>query len=183
LVKLTKLLSQIIKEGYSKNLTHSQYIDFTESKLFSELANPDNALPYKEEESNIWIFNDLYNNKIGVSIEGDKNNGYVKSFFIVKDKKGNERFSYDLDRDKDILDLNSFTIGKDERRSDTIAKIVLNEIIPKHLSSIPSKLTFQMINEYRYNIFEKIADLAKEKYSYLKIQKLPKHNILYLINK
>ena len=179
-LKLTKILSRILQEGRKKQLSDLDYIDFAESELFLELANPDMALPYDEEEPNIWTFSDLYGNKLGVFITPQ---GSVKSFFSVKDKSGKPQRSFDLQRDEEALDKNSYKIGEDERRSNTIAKIILYEIIPRHLSKKPSMIQFQMINEYRYKIFEKIADLAKEKYPDLDIQKLPRTNLIRIVNK
>ena len=179
-MKLTKLLSNIIQEGKIKQLSDFDYVDFAESKLFLELANPDMALPYSEEEPDVWTFTDLYGNKLGVFITP---RGFIKSFFSVKDKSGKTQRSFDLQRDEEALDKNSYKIGEDERRSDTIAKIILDEIIPRHLSEKRSMIQFQMINEYRYKIFEKIADLAKEKYPDLDIQKSPRTNLIRIVNK
>lgn len=179
-MKLIKILSRIIEEGSKKHLSDLDYIDFAESELFLELANPDMALPYKEEEPNIWTFNDLYGNKLGVLLTP---RGFVKSFFSVKDKSGKPQRSFDLQRDEEVLDKNSYTKGEDERRSNTIAKIILDEIIPRQLSNKPSMIQLQMINEYRYKIFEKIADLAEKKYPYLEIQKSPNTNFIRIVNK
>ncbi len=179
-MNLIKILSRIIQEGRQKQLSDLDYIDFSESELFLELANPDMALPYEEEEPNIWTFTDLYGNNLGVLVSAQN---YVKSFFAIKDKTGKKQRIFDIESNFNALDSSDFTIGEDERRSDTIAKIVLEEIIPRHLSKKPSMIKFQMINKYRYKIFEKIADLAKDKYPDLETQKYPNKDLIRIVSK
>ena len=179
-MKLTKLLSNVIQESLKKQLSDFDYIDFAESELFLELANPDMAFPYDEEEPDVWTFYDLYKNKLGVLVSDRK---FVKSFFIIKDKKGKEQRIFDIETNFNALDPDDFTLGEDERRSDTIAKIIIDEIVPRHLAEKPSMLQFQMLNKYRYRIYEKIADLIPDTDKELKVKKNPDKNFISIINK
>jgi hypothetical protein len=180
MIKLSKLISEVIQKTIEANLNESQSIIHKEVLMFLELANPDFAYKYSEDSPNVWTFEDRFGNLIEVSF--DPSSRYVESYYIMKDLAGNPVKVYDYERNKDAIDPNSFQGGSDENRSDTICKILRDEIIPKYLiSSKPSLIRLHPLNDYRHQIFMKCAELCKEKYPQIEIK--PRGKEIELINK
>ena len=151
-------------------------------ELFLELANPNHSYDYEEVESNLWEFKDKYQNT--VQVEYFPSVGYVNSHFNVIDKDGVEFKMYDYLNDKSRLTPFTFFHGHDERRSDTIAKIILNEIVPNYLISNSQQLLKMMpITSYRYQIFLMIAKLIKQRYPQVEIQEKGNKQEIWIINK
>lgn len=173
MIRLTEIVSQIIQELKDKQLNEWDSISLYESKYFEETADPNFAYEYYEPKPNTWEFNDKYGNSIGCRFIPGAN--YYESYFNVKtlDKKDIEVFTID----KSKLDPNSFSGGTDEHRSDTICKILRDEVLNRK----PSFLKIHPIDEYRHKIFKKCAEICKEKYSELEIKEIGKE--IYLINK
>ena len=177
MIKLINILNELNKghhiEGYNSILLY-------ESEFFNELADPEWAYEYKKVGDDVWEFNDKYGNKLGVRyLTGPK---YFESYFIVKDLKGNEVIVFDIDLNKDKIDLTSISGGPDEHRSDTICKILLDEILPKYLlQSQGLIIKLHPLNEYRYKIFMKCAEICKDKHPNLTIKPFGKE--IYLINR
>ena len=178
-MKLIKLLRNVIKESQGKNLTEYEGTWLYESRYIQELVNPEMAYDYKEKEHNSWLFNDKYGNIIGV--EFNSINRYFETFYIVRDLQGNELKVFDYQKVKDQLDPTSFQGGSDDRRSDTWVKILRDEIIPRFLNNKPSMIKIHPIDEYRFNIFWKAAEVCKEKYPYLEIKQFGKE--ILILNK
>lgn len=179
IMRLLKILGEVIKESQGKNLTEYEGTWLYESKYIQELVNPEMAYDYKEREQNSWIFQDKYGNTIGV--EFNPINKYFETFYIVKDLNGNDLKVFDFQKMKDQVDPTSFQGGSDDRRSDTWVKILRDEIIPKFLSDKPSMIKIHPIDEYRFNIFWKAAEVCKEKYPYLEIKQFGKE--ILILNK
>jgi hypothetical protein len=177
MIKLIDILNRL--NSTEHNIGEYNSILLYESEFFNELANPEWAYEYKKTGNDVWEFNDRYGNKLGVRyLVGPK---YFESYFIVKDLNGNEVISYDIESNKDKIDLTSISGGNDEHRSDTICKILLDEILPKYLVNQPySLIKLHPLNEYRYKIFMKCAEICKEKYPNLIIKPFGKE--IYLIN-
>jgi len=177
MIKLTDILNELNKNS---NINEYSSILLYESEFFNELADPEWAYEYKKTGDDVWEFNDRYGNKLGIRyLTGPK---YFESYFIVKDLKGNEVIAFDIDQIKNKIDLTSFSGGPDEHRSDTICKILLDEVLPKHLlQHINSLIKLHPLNEYRYKIFMKCAEICKEKYPNLVIKPFGKE--IYLINR
>lgn len=173
------MLSDIIKESQERNLNEYEATWYEESRYIQELVNPEMSYDFKENESNQWIFQDKYGNTIGVRF--NPSNKYFETFYIVRDLKGNELKIFDYQKFKDQIDPISFQGGSDEHRSDTWVKILRDEIIPRFLSNNPSMIKIHPIDEYRFNIFWKAAEVCKEKHPHLEIQQFGKE--ILIINK
>jgi hypothetical protein len=178
-MKLMELLGNIIKESQERNLNEYEATWFYESRYIQELVNPEMAYEFEEINENEWVFQDKYGNTIGVQY--NPLNKYFETFYIVKDLKGNEIKVFDFQKVKDQVDPISFQGGSDDRRSDTWVKILRDEIIPKFLSDKPSMIKIHPIDEYRFNIFWKAAEVCKEKYPYLEIKQFGKE--ILILNK
>lgn len=174
MIKLSKVLSNIIQEAKSKQFSHDhEAIMFEDSRLFQELANPEFAYSYEEVAPDVWEFQDKYGNTLGVQF--NPSTKYLDSYYRMRDLDGIEVNVFDYDAVKDKIDPISFQGGSDQHRSDTICKILLDEIIPKYLlSKKPSIIKIHPLNEYRFNIFWKCAEICKDKYPQLEIKKLGK---------
>lgn len=172
MIKLTTILSNIIQEGKSKNFDDlHEAIFFKDSRLFQETANPDFAYNYIEIKPDVWEFQDKYGNTLGV--EFDPSSKYLDSYFIAKDLNGRQIQVFDYESNKNRIDPISFQGGSDGHRSDTICKILLDEILPKYLLNKKSSIIkMHPLNEYRFNIFWKCAEICKEKYPQLEIKQL-----------
>jgi len=181
-IKLSKILSEVMIKTSKQNLNEYESILFADVLLFQELANPNHSYNYKEVEPNIWEFQDKYLNNIQVEYFPEVK--YINTQFVVEDKDGVEFISFDINRDKDRIAPFTFHHNKDERRSDTIAKIILDEIVPKYLINKTSQiLKIAPIDNYRYQIFLKIAELIKEKYPQIEIQEKGSKKEIWIINK
>ena len=178
-MRLMKLLGEIIDESQKRNLNEYEATWYEESRYIQELANPEMSYDFDEVGENEWIFNDKYGNVIGVRL--NPINKYFETFYIVKDLKGNEIQIFDYQKVKDQIDPTSFQGGSDDRRSDTWIKILRDEIIPRFLSNSPSSIKIHPIDEYRFNIFWKAAEICKEKYPHLEIKKFG--NEILILNK
>lgn len=183
LYKILPIATKILIENKIKQhpyLTPSEIIIFKEVEIFNEIADPEYAYEYKKIEPDKWEFNDRFGNTLGV--EFDPSSKYFESFYVVKDTSGNFVKLYDYEMNKNYIDPTSFQGGSDEHRSDTICKILLDEILPKYLLNIkPSLIKLHPLNKYRYEIFRKCAEVCKEKYPNLEIENKGKE--IYLINK
>jgi hypothetical protein len=174
MIKLTKVLSNIIQESKARNfLDDHEAILFEDSRLFQELADPEFAYEYSETVPDIWEFKDKYGNTLGVQF--NPSTKYLDAYYLMTDLNGREVRVFDYESVKAKVDPNSFQGGSDQHRSDTICKILLDEIVPKYLlSKKPSIVKMHPINEYRFNIFWKCAEVIKAKYEQLEIKKLGK---------
>lgn len=181
MIKLTTIISQIIQEAQNKNFNDVyETIFFEDSRLFQEISNPEFAYPYKQITPEIWEFNDKYGNILGVQF--DISTKYLDSYYKMKDTEGREINVFDYESVKGKIDPLSFQGGSDQHRSDTICKILRDEIIPMYLlKSKPSIIKMHPLNEYRFNIFWKCAEICKEKYNQLEITQVGKE--IYIIHK
>jgi len=181
-IKLSKILSEVMIKTSQQNLNEYESVLFADVLLFQELANPNHSYTYQEIEPNLWEFQDKYLNTI--QLEYFPSVKYINTQFVVNDKDGVEFISFDIDKDKDRIAPFTFHHNKDERRSDTIAKIILDEIVPKYLiNKSPQILKIAPIDIYRYKIFYKIAELIKEKYPQLEIQEKGDKKEIWMLNK
>jgi len=181
MIKLSDILQQILQETKQKNFQDVyETIFFEDSRLFQELANPDFAYSYTKISDDIWEFNDKYGNILGVQF--DPYTRYLDSYYKMKDLNGKEINVFDYDKFKNVIDPLSFQGGTDQHRSDTICKILRDEILPQSLlNKKPSVIKIHPINEYRHNIFFKCCEVCKEKYDNIEISQSGKE--IYLINK
>ena len=162
-------------------LNESDSISHTDTEIFMELADPDMAYNYSEDISNHWGFEDKYGNKLEVSF--DPSSKYIESYFVLKNKKGEWIEVYDYDKMIGSINPEDGLVGgKDEMRSNTICKIIRDEIIPKYLiNKTPQLIKLHPISEYRRRIFLKCAEICKEKYPQIQIKEMGPE--ILLINK
>lgn len=178
--KITNILTEIIDNSFKYKLNEDISIIYEEVCLFLELADPDFAYEYEKISPNEWIFQDKYGNRIGVSY--NDSHKYFESYYYMKDNKGNDVKIFDYELNKPNIERTSFQGGSDQHRSDTICKILRDEIIPKYLiNKKPSIIKLHSLNDYRYKIFMKCAELCKEEYPQINIKEVGKE--IYLINK
>lgn len=176
-IKLMHLLKGIYdKEGVNEGHAIIQH----EIELFTELADPNFAYPYEEIFLDKWIFQDKYGNSIGVDF--NKSVKQFESYYLIKNLQGEFKRIFDYQKWKPGLDPISFQGGSDENRSNTICKILRDEVIPKYLTNVkPSVIKLNPLNDYRYQIFMKCAEICKEKYPQIEIK--PLGNEILLINR
>ena len=152
------------------------YISALSENAILELANPDAAYSYHSTAPDVWEFSDKYGNTLGVAYRNKEVFVYYKMRSIVG---GDWVEVYDYSANKALVEpLNP---GSDDHRSDTIAKIVLDEIIPKHLFPAPAKLTFRPLDSYRYDVFKLVCKVCCDRYPVLKISELG--DALILVNR
>lgn len=180
---LTKILSEILQESYkeriNEGLNDPMSILYEDMRLFQELADPNFAYPYKEVEQDIWEFEDKYGNKLGVQYS--PSNKYIDSFYIMKSIRGNQVNVFDYESNQDGLDPLTKQGGSDQHRSDTICKIIRDEIIPRHLlQKKPSVVKIHPLNSYRHNIFWRCAELCKEEYPQIYLKQIGKE--IHILN-
>jgi len=179
IVKKHAIEQRLIKEcvGLSEAAIRDNY----DAEIFQELANPDTSYNYEESTPNHYSFTDKFDNKLEVKY--DPTTKDIESYYLLKDKTGNWIEVYDYDRAKILLDPNSQIYGNsDDRRSDTICKIIRDEIIPKNLlDNKPKLIRLHPLNQYRYKIFLKCAKVCKEKYPEIEIKEIGPY--IMLINK
>lgn len=168
-VLLSELYREVRKEMIEAKLNEDLSSIYEEVLLFQELADPNFAYDYVESNPDEWEFKDRFNNRVGVRYIPE--NRYFESYYIMKDLDGNEVRVYDYNRNKDNIDPTSFQGSSDQNRSDTICKILRDEVIPRHLiNRKPSMIKLHPLNEYRHKIFMKCAEVCQEKYPQLEIK-------------
>ena len=182
--KARKLVYDLCENKVFPKLNIEEYaydvIWFQDSELFYELADPDWAYEYKRDSKYEWSFKDIYGNRLGISI--DTNRNYINTYFIIKDKNGVDQIIYDYNKNKHLLDPTDFQGGTDEHRSDTWAKILRDEIIPEFLlNKNENIIKIHPIDEYRHKIFLKASEICKQKYPQIEIKQSGKE--IWLINK
>ena len=69
MIKISKLLSEIMIKTSQQNLNEWDSVLFEEAELFQELADPEWSYKYTEVQPNIWEFEDKYKNKLGVRFD------------------------------------------------------------------------------------------------------------------
>ena len=156
-----KLYETAINIALKAQVKEDEYVDLLET-IYAELCeitiDPLNTHKYEKTSEYTWDFIDRVNNHMRVLILPFKND--IKTAYVIKNAKREEVLVYDKDklsneeREK-IVDL------PDERRINTIYKIIIKEILPKYLlSNKPSKISFTPISKTRERlvtmIFNKI---------------------------
>lgn len=170
-ISLKEIFMEIHKKAQENQITECMYSIFEEVSLFLELADPDFAYPYQEVSDNEWEFKDRYGNKVGVRYI--KENRFFESYYLVKSKNGVliKLFNYNVDDPG--IDPTSFQGGSDQHRSDTICKILRDEVVPRTILKKPfSSIRLHPLNDYRYKIFKKCAEICVKYYPELEVREL-----------
>lgn len=170
-IRLSEIFVEISREAEKRQLSEIEAIIFEEVSLFLELADPDFAYPYKEVSENEWEFKDRYGNKVGVRYIGAYK--FFESYYLVKDKEGNTVQLFDYNTNRSDIDPISFQGGSDQHRSDTICKILRDEVIPRTILKKPfSSIKLHPLNDYRYKIFKKCAEVCLDYYPKLEMKEI-----------
>jgi hypothetical protein len=127
---------------------------------------------YNEIEEGDWQFLDTYYNIVGIKFYIESN--IIITYYIGKDLSEETIRLYD-DEDKNIkVTQDSIKGGADVQRSNTIAKILRDEIIPRYLiNNKNKKIQINFLDEGKRELFWKFVLLLQEKYPELTINKLP----------
>lgn len=180
-MRLIEILGNIILEYETVRFwdKHDQMLS-EESKIFTELANPDNAYPYEEVSEYVWEFKDKYGNTLGIIFKPEFKT--LDSYYKVRDLSGKDVLMFDYEVNKERIDPKSYKLGTDEHRSDTICKIIVDEVVPRYLlKNKAGTIRLHTLNQYSQDIFWKCAEVCKKKYPQLDIKNLGKDT--YIINR
>jgi hypothetical protein len=148
MIKLIDIINQIQQNPDFLSLSnHPESSDqnlFETYTILGELLNPDNAYLYQQQTKDLWIYNDIEENTYFVRIIFQPTNQphfELKTGYFDKNNKP----QYDP-----AVPENS--TGKDwDKRSDTVAKIYRDEIIPYFLNqSLSNILTIKPLEIKRY---------------------------------
>ena len=154
MIKLTDIFKQIHQDPDYQSLkseSNDQNL-FETYTMLGELLNPDNAYPYQQQTKDLWIYNDIEENTYFVRITFQPTN---QPYFELKtgyfDK--NNKPQYDP-----AVPENS--TGKDwDKRSDTVAKIYRDEVIPYFLNQqLSDILTIKPLEIKRYQFSMRLVD-------------------------
>jgi hypothetical protein len=145
-----------VKKALKESVEESAYSDLLEA-IYSELTelsiDPNSIHPYERTSEYTWDFIDRVGNRMRVSILPGKND--VKTAYVV-DSNGKDFLVYDRDKleDKDlVIDL------PDERRLNTIYKILTSDIVPQFLlNKRPNKISFTPISKTRDRVVKLVLN-------------------------
>lgn len=146
-MKLIEILENVINDLKKQNRYNPR--NFAEENLYdsyillAELLNPNNAYEYKQVGKGIWQYSDINDNEFFVRIVYQPvSNPYfeIKTWWADEDGK------------KQYDNLPRTVTAKDwDKRSDTVAKIFRDEIIPLFDNQDHSnKMIFKPVTESRY---------------------------------
>ena len=123
MIKLTEILLSQDYNELSNDIDKNLYETYV---LLGELLNPDNSYPYEEKLKGLWEYNDIMNNTY-----------FVRLFYnATKNPHFELKTGYYNKHDKPQYDpsIPDNSTGKDwDKRSDTVAKIYRDKIIPMFL--------------------------------------------------
>jgi hypothetical protein len=157
---INKALKENVEESY-----YSQLVEVIYAELVELSIDPYDTHKYERTSQYTWDFIDRVNNKIRVFILPLKND--IKTAYVI-DVDGKESLVYDKDRLEDkskIIDL------PDEKRLNTIYKIITKEIVPEFLlNKRPNKISFTPISQSRDKIVNIILNKIVKDYPELEIK-------------
>jgi hypothetical protein len=162
-------LNSLIKEFYIDNIKNTDLLESQFLELSEVTLDPDNSYIYtktsvKKIPGNYeaWSFNDRCGNELVVIyLEAIQE---VKSGFRIPTK---DNLIFDPLSLSD--DDNKIIPCPDDKKLNTIYKIILDEIVPKYLlNKKPSKLTFNPISLSRKRIVDFIFGKINKQYPFLK---------------
>lgn len=157
-----------VNKALKESVEESDYSDLLEA-IYSELVelsiNQHDTHEYNRTSQYTWDFVDRVGNKMRVLLLPLKND--VKSAYVL-DIDGKEVLIYDKDKLQDkslIKDL------PDERRLNTIYKIITQEIVPEFLlNKKPNKLSFTPISKSRDRVVKLILNKVAKDYPEVEIK-------------
>lgn len=153
---IPKYYELAVNKALKENVDESQYSDLLEvfySELVELSINQHETHDYERTSQYTWDFIDRVGNRMRVLLLPLKND--VKSAYVIE-VDGKEFLVYDKDKLQNkslIVDL------PDERRLNTIYKIVTKEIVPEFLlNKSPNKLSFTPISKTRDRLVKLILN-------------------------
>ena len=156
MIKLTDILFKIQQDADYQSL--KGYPESADQNLFEsyvmlgELLNPDSAYKYEQKIKGLWEYNDIEENTYFVRITFQPSN---QPYFELKTGYFNEtgKPQYDPSVPKN-------STGKDwDKRSDTVAKIYRDEVIPYFLNqSLSNILIIKPLEIKRYQFSVRLVD-------------------------
>lgn len=153
---LPKQYETAINKALKENVDESSCSDLVEviySELLEFSIDPQNTHEYERTSQYTWDFTDRVNNKMRVFILPVKND--IKTAYVI-DVDGKEALVYDKNKLNDkskIVDL------PDEKRLNTIYKIIVKEILPEFLfNKKPNKISFTPISNTRDRLVKVILN-------------------------
>lgn len=161
---LPKYYELAVNKALKENVEESNYSDLLEV-IYAELSEISidtlNSHDYKQTSEYTWDFIDRVGNKMRVLLLPLKND--IKSAYVILNQDGNEVQVYDKDRLSDI-DKDKIVDLPDERRINTIYKIIVKEILPKFLlNKKPNKISFTPVSNTRNRLVKIIlSKIARE---------------------
>lgn len=163
---LTKFLSQIrIESSYPNKSDWAEQNLYETYAVISELIDADNAYQYESSGRGIWKYKDIVDNEYYVRLAyvpdlKSEDKGYIelKTYWI--DDSGKPKYT----------DFNGKSTNKDlQKRSDTLAKIYRDEVIPFFESQNKTKeMRIVPVDKTRY----RLSKMLVSKYT-------PKHYSLF----
>lgn len=156
MIKLTDILNQIqqdldyqILKGHPESNDQNLFETYT---ILGELLNPDNAYPYSQKTKDLWIYNDIKENTYFVRITFQPTSQphfELKTGYFDKNNKP----QYDPATPEN-------TTGIDwDKRSDTVAKIYRDEIIPYFINqSLSNVLIIKPLEIKRYQFSVRLVN-------------------------
>lgn len=151
------------------NVGVGESILYREMRLFTAYRGTPFAHKYEEIGNCNWEFYDRFNNRLGCTFDID--NGTFDCYYFISDGAKIHDLSPIKDRD-DVEFTSVLNGGVDENRPDTWLKILIDRVIPTYLINGENKyIKISSVEKYRYEIFEVISEICKEKYSQIEIEK------------
>jgi len=157
-----------VNKALKENVNETEYCDLLEvfySELVELSINQHDTHAYERSSQYTWDFTDRVGNKMRVLLLPMKND--VKSAYVVS-IEGKEVLVYDKSKleDKDmVIDL------PDERRLNTVYKIITNEIVPEFLlNKVPNKLSFTPISTSRDRLVKLILNKVAKDHPRLEVK-------------
>lgn len=166
------IIEEILEEYRNRPFTkYYNNVLKTDKNLFYEYGSITFYYTYQEESLGNWTFKDKYYNDLGLELD---NNDHLRLYFSVESTIGEKYKIYDDSVKIGEITQDSIKGTTDEFRYTTFMKILVDEIIPRKISSNqPFKIIMSPINKNLLEIYKKCEDFCKEKYPQITITQNP----------
>lgn len=126
MIKLSQILQEILSSPEYQSLNTNDKNLYETYTILGELLNPDNAYSYEEKIKGLWEYNDILGNTYFVRLTYQPTN---HPYFELKTGYYNEQGKPQYDPSVP----NNSTSKDWDKRSDTVAKIYRDDVIPMFL--------------------------------------------------
>jgi hypothetical protein len=154
MIKLINILNQIQQDSDYQllKLKSSDQNLFETYTILGELLNPDSAYSYQQKTKDLWVYNDIEENTYFVRITFQPTN---QPYFELKTGYFNKNNKPQYDP---AVPENS-TVKDWDKRSDTVAKIYRDEVIPYFLNqSLSNILIIKPLEIKRYQFSVRLVN-------------------------